>query len=165
MYATDVISRVRQSWSEYNYVPIQDPVICEQKTVSRQNYDICLSNGPMACSRLKIVSINRKYHNHKLQTNPWHCEEESHNNHETLERQKKQRKPVLNTASCDEKHSTTAYRGIIMFHNNIKWVNSIQNPGRHTHCWPANAQAVSTNVQLCQSLSCLNTQSMNVDED
>ena len=31
-----------------------------------------------------------KYHNHKLQTNPWHCEEESHNNHETPGRQTKQ---------------------------------------------------------------------------
>ena len=27
----------------------------------------------------------RKYHNHKLQTNPWHREEEPHNNHETPE--------------------------------------------------------------------------------
>ena len=25
----------------------------------------------------------RKYHNHKLQTNPWHRKEEPHNNHET----------------------------------------------------------------------------------
>ena len=25
----------------------------------------------------------RKYHDHKLQTNPWHREEEPHNNHET----------------------------------------------------------------------------------
>ena len=25
----------------------------------------------------------RKYHNYKLQTNPWHREEEPHNNHET----------------------------------------------------------------------------------
>ena len=29
----------------------------------------------------------RKYHNHKLQTNPWHREEEPHNNHETPGRQ------------------------------------------------------------------------------
>ena len=29
----------------------------------------------------------RKYHNHKLQTNPWHREEESHNNHQTPGRQ------------------------------------------------------------------------------
>ena len=39
---------------------------------------------------LKIVSMIRKYHNHKLQTNPWHREEESHNNHETPGRQTKQ---------------------------------------------------------------------------
>ena len=32
----------------------------------------------------------RKYHNHKLQTNPRHREEEPHNNHETPERQTKQ---------------------------------------------------------------------------
>ena len=29
----------------------------------------------------------RKYHNHKLQANPWHREEEPHNNHKTPERQ------------------------------------------------------------------------------
>ena len=32
----------------------------------------------------------RKYHNHKLQTNPWHREEEPHNHHETPGRQTKQ---------------------------------------------------------------------------
>ena len=32
----------------------------------------------------------RKYHNHKLQTNPWHREEELHNNLETPGRQTKQ---------------------------------------------------------------------------
>ena len=31
----------------------------------------------------------RKYHKHKLQTNPWHREEEPQNNHETLGRQSK----------------------------------------------------------------------------
>ena len=31
----------------------------------------------------------RKYHNHKLQINPWHREEELHNNHKTLWRQTK----------------------------------------------------------------------------
>ena len=25
----------------------------------------------------------RKYHNHKIQTNPWHHKEEPHNNHQT----------------------------------------------------------------------------------
>ena len=29
------------------------------------------------------VSMIRKYHNHKLQTTPWHCEEEPLNHHET----------------------------------------------------------------------------------
>ena len=38
----------------------------------------------------KIVSMIRKCHNHKLQTNPWHHEEEPHNNHETPGRQTKQ---------------------------------------------------------------------------
>ena len=32
----------------------------------------------------------RKYYNHKLQTNPWHREEDPHNNHETPGRQTKQ---------------------------------------------------------------------------
>ena len=32
-----------------------------------------------------------KYHNHTLQTNPWHREEEPHNNHKTTGRQTKQR--------------------------------------------------------------------------
>ena len=32
----------------------------------------------------------RKYHNHKLQTNPWHGEEEPQNNHETPGRETKQ---------------------------------------------------------------------------
>ena len=38
----------------------------------------------------KIVSMIRNYHNHKLQTNPWHREEEPHNNHKTPGRQTKQ---------------------------------------------------------------------------
>ena len=38
----------------------------------------------------KIVSMSRKYHNHKPQTNPWHREEEPHNHHETAGRQTKQ---------------------------------------------------------------------------
>ena len=37
----------------------------------------------------------RKYHNHKLQTNPWHREEEPHNNHETPGRQSKATSPLF----------------------------------------------------------------------
>ena len=37
----------------------------------------------------KIVSMIRKYHNYKLQTNLWHREEEPHNIHKTPGRQSK----------------------------------------------------------------------------
>ena len=37
---------------------------------------------------IEIVSMIRKYHSHKLQTNTWHREEEPHNNYETTGRQK-----------------------------------------------------------------------------
>ena len=35
----------------------------------------------------KIVSMLRNYHTHKLQTTPWHCEEEPLNHHEKPGRQ------------------------------------------------------------------------------
>ena len=38
----------------------------------------------------KLVSMIRKYHNHKLQTSPWHREEEPLNHQETPGRQTKQ---------------------------------------------------------------------------
>ena len=37
----------------------------------------------------------RKYHNQKLQTNPWHSEEETDNNHETSGRQTKRQSNQL----------------------------------------------------------------------
>ena len=37
----------------------------------------------MTLIAIKIVSMIRKYHNHKLQTNPWHRQEEPYNHHET----------------------------------------------------------------------------------
>ena len=42
----------------------------------------------------KIVSMIRKYHNDKLQTNPWHHEEELRNYHKTQGRQTKQSKQL-----------------------------------------------------------------------
>ena len=39
------------------------------------------------------MSVIRKYHNHKLQTNRWHCEEESRSNHET---------PGIQTKQCKQ---------------------------------------------------------------
>ena len=41
---------------------------------------------------VSIVGMIRKYHNHKLQTNLRHREEEPHNNHKTPRRQTKQSK-------------------------------------------------------------------------
>ena len=43
----------------------------------------------------KLVSMISKYHNHKLQTNPWHREEEPHNNNETPGRQSKATNSLL----------------------------------------------------------------------
>ena len=39
-------------------------------------------------NQVKIVSMIRKYHNHKLQINPWPRKEEPHNTQETRGRQK-----------------------------------------------------------------------------
>ena len=48
-------------------------------------------NGPLKNPSLKIVSEDdQEIHNHKLQTTPWHREEEPHNNHEAPGRQTKQ---------------------------------------------------------------------------
>ena len=65
----------------------------------------------------------RKYHNHKLQTDPWHRKEEPHNNHETPGRQTKHDdqlslplrddcKTIMNT-----KLGTTKHRTITESHN------------------------------------------------
>ena len=48
-------------------------------------------NDPLKNPSLKIVSEDdQEIHNHKLQTTPWHREEEPHNNHEAPGRQTKQ---------------------------------------------------------------------------
>ena len=43
----------------------------------------------------KIVSMIRKYHNHKPQTTPWHREEELLNHHETPGSQNKQSNQLI----------------------------------------------------------------------
>ena len=43
----------------------------------------------------KLVSMIRKYYNHKPKTNPWHREEEPHNHHQTPGRQTKQSNQLL----------------------------------------------------------------------
>ena len=71
-------------------------------------------------------SMIRKYHNHKLQTNLWHHEEEPHNNHETPERHTKQSNQLCLThqdncktsighkviAPSSKRHCNTGYQHI-----------------------------------------------------
>ena len=53
----------------------------------------------------------REYHNHKLQTNPWHREEEQHNNHETPGRQTMQGNQLsLFSIKMIEKLECTIYK-------------------------------------------------------
>ena len=65
----------------------------------------------------------KKYHNHKLQTNPLHREKEPHNNLETPERQTKQSNQLSlsHRDDCktrmDTKERTTKHRKITYFHN------------------------------------------------
>ena len=65
----------------------------------------------------------RKYHNHKPQTTPWHCEEEQPNHHETKGRQIRQSNQLslpheddFNT-TMDIKKRTTKYRTVTDSHN------------------------------------------------
>ena len=55
-------------------------LICKGQNRKSQNMEFLL----------KIVSMIRKYHNHKPQTIPWHRKEEPHNHHETPGRRTKQ---------------------------------------------------------------------------
>ena len=65
----------------------------------------------------------RKFHNHKLLTNPWHREEKPHNNHVTPGRQTKQSNQLFPTHQddCktrrDIKKRTTKHRTNTDSHN------------------------------------------------
>ena len=66
----------------------------------------------------------RKYHNHKLQTTPWHRQEEPLNDHETPERQiieQSNQPPVPHQDDCntnmDIKYRTAKHRTITDSHN------------------------------------------------
>ena len=54
------------------------------------NNSISQETCKIPCGGAKIVSMIRKYHNHKLQTTPWHRKEEPLIHHETPGRQIKQ---------------------------------------------------------------------------
>ena len=69
------------------------------------------------------MSFIMKYHNHKLQTNPWHREKEPHSNHMTPGRQTKQSNQLSlpHQDDCktrrDIKQRTTKHRTITESHN------------------------------------------------
>ena len=73
-------------------------IITKTKQKKKKLVPPCNGFRPCWCPRpltpglphLKIVSMIRKYHNHKPQTTPWHREEEPLNHHETPGRQIKQ---------------------------------------------------------------------------
>ena len=77
--------------------------------------------------------MTRKYHNHKLQTNPWHRKEEPHNNHETPGRQIKQSNQLSlpHQDDCktrmDIKISTTKHRTITDSHNGSNNKQQVKN--------------------------------------
>ena len=69
------------------------------------------------------MSIIRKYHNHKLLTNPWHHKKEPPNNHKTPGRQTEQNNQLslpyqddCNTR-MDTKYHTAKHRKITESHN------------------------------------------------
>ena len=75
----------------------------------------------------------RKYHNHKLQTNPWHREEEPHNNQETPGRQTKQSNQLSlpHQDDCktrrDIKKRKTKHRTITESHNSSNNKQQVNN--------------------------------------
>ena len=68
----------------------------------------------------------RKYHNHKLQTNPWHREKEPHNNHETPGRQTNQSNQFSLPYQADCK-SRTKHRTITDSHNGSNNKHQVNN--------------------------------------
>ena len=66
-------------------------------------------------SKKWVLQCIRKYHNHKLQTTPWHRENEPHNNHETPGRQKsKLTDSLFPTKMIAKLECTTKHRTIFL---------------------------------------------------
>ena len=84
----------------------------------------------------------RKYHNHKLQTKPWHREEEPHNNHETPDRQQSKATsslfPIKMIAKL-ERTQRNAQRNIDQLQNHTKGV-TLNNELTTTEPPPLNGQ-------------------------
>ena len=83
----------------------------------------------------------RKYHNHKLQTNPWHHEEEPHINHEIPERKTKQSNQLslVYQDDCktrmDIKKPTTKHRTIADSYNGSNNKQQVNNNRTTTLEW------------------------------
>ena len=75
----------------------------------------------MGCCRLpEIVSMIRKYHNHKPQTTTWHREEEPLNHYETPGRQIKQSKQL----SFPHQDDCNTRMGIMLVQQNIEQLHT-----------------------------------------
>ena len=61
-----------------------------------------------------MVSMMRKCQNHKLQTNPWHHEDEIHNNYEAQGRQIKQSLFILMLSDLNNLHTVMNHELITM---------------------------------------------------
>ena len=78
------------------------------------------------------MSIIGKYHNHKLQTNPWHREEEQHNINKTTARQTKQsnQHPLPHQDDCKTRKEVTYKkkpRTVTNFHSGSNNKQQIKN--------------------------------------
>ena len=84
----------------------------------------------------RLMNMTRKYHNHKLQTTPWHPEEEPLNHHETPGRQIKQSNQLSlpHQDECktrrDIKYRTTKHRTITETHNGSNNKQQVDNNNR-----------------------------------
>ena len=83
----------------------------------------------------------RKFHNHKLQTNPWHFEEKPHSNHEALGKQTKQSNQI------SLPHLLTLFLSLSLF--------SILSTRSPIYSLPSPSLSLSLSLSLCVPLSTL----------
>ena len=136
---------------------MQPPLSLESRSVAKQSYNIQAASKDWSDNTYALLEISccgsciqldsvlrctlcpnyfrmmRKYHNHKLQTNPWHREEEPHNNHDTSGRQTKQsyQLSVPQQDECktrmDTQFRTTIHKTITDSHNGINNKQQVNN--------------------------------------
>ena len=79
----------------------------------------CTTQARADLGKPKLVSMIRKYHNHKLQTNQGHREEEPHSNHGSPGRQTKQSNQ-LSFPLWDNNCKFGNFRENLIFANSVK---------------------------------------------